>query len=266
MWPIWVLVVFMMIAGGLYTLTVDQLERNRLSAEQTALVDQGRIAEGIVQYTQANGRPPESLDSLGQADGFEHIRGSRHAGQSYVRATGLNDGVWQFERAAAWTVSRKDGGASYRSENACGHGDVATASSWCGSPDGVWHRTETREAYNDQLSSQRVRMMRTLQLLADSYSARQAFPAMGNDGASLAPGSQRTLASLSGYSGSASGCSGVHVWQGIPLDCGALFDYWGGPVLYQYQSSTHVILTTETPFKSASGQPVVIASPLQVQE
>lgn len=266
MFPAVVIVLFLAIAAGVYGLTATQTTRAEGMQEQSALVDQAKIAEGIEQYMAMKGYPPASLDALVQEDGFEHLRSARNRWQKYANGNGLNDGVWQFERAASWTTFRKDGGASYPTENACGTGSVATAASWCGAADGVWFRRETREDYNTAIASQRVRQMRTLQLFADHWTARQSFPSTGNDGAGLGAGQQRSLAQLAGFTGAATTCAGVFVWQGIPLDCGALFDHWGSPVIYQFQSTTSIVLTTETPFRAANGIQVVIATPLSVQE
>lgn len=266
MWVIWLTAGFLALVAGLVTLTNNVKEDTARRQESVMQADQGSIAEGIEQYTKIHGQAPANLDALTATDGFEHLRAARNPWQRYERSQVINDGVWNFQRAAAWTVVRRDGAGSYRTENACGTGDVATAQAWCGKADGTWYRIESKESYNDEMSMQRTRMMRTLQLFADAWTASQAFPAQGNDGASLGPGQQRSLATLAGYYGAADACTGVYVWRGIPLDCGALFDTWGKPVKYQYQSPTLIVLTTETPFTAADGMPVVVATPLQVQE
>lgn len=266
MWVTWVTAVFLALMAGLVSLIAGVRKETAAREDAMAQADQVQIAEGIERYIQLNGEAPPDISTLMDADGFQHLRAARNPWQRYERSATISDGVWQFQRAAAWTAIRPDGGATYRSENTCGTGDVGSAQAWCGSADGTWYRNETKERYNQEMSAQRIQMARTLQLFADHWTAKQAFPSTGNDGAVLSGGQHRALASLAGYQGAAGSCTGVHVWSGIPLDCGALFDVWGQPVKYQFQSPTLMVLSTETPFKAADGLPVVVATPLQAQE
>ncbi|MEL5920659.1 hypothetical protein [Stenotrophomonas maltophilia] len=263
---LWVVAVFLAAAAAVMALIGNERDATEYTRKENRLDQQHQIAQGIDVFVQLNGRPPVDLEELTGTPGLEHLRTARNAWQRYETSGQLVDGTWQFQRAAAWTAVREDGGVSYRNENRCGSGNVATSASWCGATDGDWYRYETRETYNEQMSQQRARMTRTLQLFADYWSTHQAFPFRGNDGGVLGAGGQRSLASLAGFSGTAGNCGGVYVWAGIPLDCGALFDHWGRPVKYQYQSPLLMVLSTETPFLAANGRPVVIATPLQVQE
>ncbi|CAD7740048.1 hypothetical protein LMG31884_46180 (plasmid) [Xanthomonas hydrangeae] len=266
MYPFFIVALFLALCGALVNVVMKKDARTDSMRQQRMRTDQARVAEGLDRYITERGQAPPSLDALAATPGFEHVRGSRNQWQGYVASGTLNDGTWRYQRAAAWSVRRKDGGTNYPNENECGTGSAASASSWCGSKDGTWYRNESRGTYANEITQQRIKQQRTLQLLADQWTARQEFPAKGNDGVTLASGQQRTLASLVGYTGSATTCTGVYVWAGMPLDCTALYDVWGGPVGYQYQSSRYIVLVSEAPIQTASGNNVLVASPLQVQE
>lgn len=266
MYPAFVVALFLVLAAVLSSVAMKFDARTDTLRETRMRVEQTRIAEGLDRYVVENGTMPATLDALVGTPGYEDLRSSRNPLQGYAASGTLNDGTWRFQRAATWTVFRKDGGTSYRTDNACGTGDVATAASWCGAKDGVWYRAESRETYADEISQQRVRQQRTLQLFADHWTANQRFPRVANDGASLAVGQMRTLQAMVGFGGNARNCNGVFVWAGIPLDCTALFDLWGNPVGYQYQADNYMVLASEAPFANAAGQTVVVASPLQVQD
>lgn len=265
MYPAFVVALFMLMASMLISLVgkfdarTDYMRQSRIRVEQT------RMAEGLAAYRAEKGAMPASLDALVATPGYEHLRSYRNQWMQYAVSGTLNDGTWRFERAAMWTVLRKDGGATYATENACGTGDVSSADSWCGAKDGTWYRVESREFFADEIAQEKVRQRHTLQLLADYWTAKQSFPRVGNNGVTLASGQLAALPALVGYTGTAANCSGVYTWMGIPFDCGALFDVWGSPVGYQYQNDAYVILASEAPFASSAGVRVIVASPLKIQ-
>jgi hypothetical protein len=265
MYPAFVVALFMLMASmlvslvGQYSSRTDYIRQSRIRVEQT------RMAEGLAAYRAEKGTMPASLDALIAEPGFEYLGSYRNQWMGYAVSGTLTDGTWQFERAAMWTARRKDGGATYATENECGTGDVYTAQSWCGAKDGTWFRVESREFFPDEITQEKVRQRRTLQLLADYWTAKQSFPRVGNNGVTLASGQLAPLPALVGYTGTAATCSGVYTWMGIPFDCGALFDVWGSPVGYQYQNDAYVILASEAPFASATGVRVIVASPLKIQ-
>lgn len=265
MYPAFVVVLFMLLGSVLVDLASKYNGRTEVLRQGRIRVEQTRIAEGLVAYREEFGSLPATLDALASTPGYEHLRSYRNAWQRYATTGALNDGTWQFHRAATWTAIRKDGADSYASENACGTGGFAAAASWCGSKDGTWHRIETRETFSDEISLEKIRQRRTLQLFADYWTAKQDFPRVGNNGVTVATGQLAALPALVGYSGTASTCTGIYTWMGVPFDCAALFDVWGNPVGYQYQSSSYVILASEAPFSTAAGVRVIVASPLKIQ-
>lgn len=265
MYPAFVVVIFLLLASAITAVTGKYNERTEAMRQERIRVEQTRIAEGLQAYRAETGNLPASLDALQIVPGFEQLRSYRNQWQQYVATGALNDGTWQFHRAATWTVVRRDGGANYALENACGAGGVLSAQSWCGSKDGTWHRIETKETFADEVTQEKVRQRRTLQLFADYWTAKQDFPRTGVNGLTLGVGQLAALPALVGYTGSASNCAGVYAWMGIPFDCAALFDVWGNPVGYQYQNSAYVILASESPITLATGSRLIVASPLKIQ-
>jgi len=266
MYPAFVFALFLALCALLTNLTLAYQQRTDDTRTRRVRVQQTRMAEGIDRYVVQAGGPPASLDALTAAPGFEDLRGQRNQWQGYAVSPSLDDGVWKYQRAAAWAVIRKDGGATYATDNACGVGSVTTAPSWCGKNDGVWYRYETKQDYNKEIAQQRMRQQRTLQMLADYWSSHQTFPNTGNDGVAIAAGGARSLALLAGYAGNATNCTGVHIWSGIPLDCAAMFDLWGNPIAYQYQSPTFIQLASESPIRTTDGSALFIGSPLEIKE
>ncbi|WNH54794.1 hypothetical protein [Stenotrophomonas oahuensis] len=265
MYAAFVTAVFAMMATVMINVAIKYDSRTETMREGRIRAEQARIAEGIIAFTDERGRPPSSLDELVATVGFEQLRSSRNEWQKYQMSGLLNDGTWRFERAASWTAIRKDGAVGYASENSCGSGGLSDAASWCGSPGSVWHRVETRERFSDEIAQEKYRQRRTLQLLADYWTTRQAFPRTGVGGQTLATGQLLPLPVLVGYSGTAATCTGVYTWMGLPFDCAALFDVWGNPVGYQFQNDRYVLLASEAPFSTADGQRVIVASPLNIQ-
>lgn len=262
MYPILVLALAIWFTTIMDSLTIQNRElasRYRSWSKQQQLVG---IAENIEQFYQEHGDFPASLTTLAAATGFEQVRGLADAWQTYAISPTLSDGVWQFSRAALFSQdpSRGTTSAQYLATNACGTGSFDTATSWCGSRDSRWYRRETRERYNDEIMTQRVRMMRTLQKFADYYNSNTSFPATDHLNAALGVGSITALATLAGYAGTATGCTGAYVYHGVPIDCADMYDLWGNAVGYQFESAKRVILVSETPIVNHSGNRVVVAS------
>lgn len=227
----------------------------RLKAENAnAAVSQ--LSGALGQYAEENGAYPASLSALASAAGFEYVRPDAASTTAYGYSTtsGITDGVWQFSRAAVFTLKFNQGQttASYITTNACGSGSATTASSWCGSNDSFWARRETRERNVPDLVAERLRQQRLMQKLVNSYNANQVFPNPG--------GSYSDFASLAGYAGTAKTCTGVFVWNAVPLDCGDLYSVWGTPSYLNYLSEQHIAIVSESNVKDASGNLINVAT------
>lgn len=232
------------------------LYRSRLVTMQTIA-----MAENIEQFYLEKVAFPATIDALGSTAGFEHSRSLKNAWQGYAVSPTISDGVWQFSRAVLISndPSRGIDAAAYLGANACGVGGYDTATSWCGSPKGQWFRRESRERYNDQMATQRVRMVRVLQKLTDYYNKAGKFPDKDSGGSALAANSINALSTLGGFAGAADTCSGTYTYMGVPIDCGDMYDLWGNAIGYQFVGAKHIVLISETPILNDSGDRVLVA-------
>ena len=221
------------------------------------------LAENIEQYALENSNYPATLTILKDTPGFTHTSGLNDNWQGYKVSSPLTDDAWQYKRAALTSNNPATGtdAASYLTANTCGTGTFDTASSWCGSATGEWFRTETREKYNDQIATQRIRMGRLLQKLANYYNANTQFPSKDNSNTALAVNNTTKLTDLIGASAlTATNCTGERSYQGVPIDCNDLFDIWGTPIGYQFMGIKHIVLISESPIKDQTGTRIVIGA------
>ena len=261
MYPILVLAIAILLAmlmDGVAGQNRDLIQLYQSRLRQMQLV---ALAENLDQFYLETATLPANIAALSASDGFQHVRGLVNTWQGYAVSPTLNDGVWQFSRAVLFSNDPTKGttAAAYLAANACGTGGFDTALSWCGSKDSQWFRLETRERYNEQITTQRVRMVRLLQKLSNYYNANGKFPDKDNLNIPLAPNSMTRVATLAGYGGTARNCSGTFTYMTVPIDCGDMFDLWGNPVGYQFISSKRVLLVSETPIYNNSGNRVVVA-------
>lgn len=224
------------------------------------------LAEGLERYASEFGNLPVTLATLTATPGYEHLRAQLDTWQHYAVSGDLTDGVWTFQRAALLSFSRTAGltPAAYLAANACGGGDFASATAWCGRRDSLWFRRESRDDYPRLILAQRLKLHRTLQKFADHFSAAQAFPAKDASNNPLLGNSATAFPVLAGYAGTARNCSGNFIYQGIPLDCDELYDLWGNPVGYQFLATKHIALVAETPMFNAAGTRIVLAADFNV--
>lgn len=220
------------------------------------------MAENIEQYFLEKAVFPASIPALSATRGFEHSRALVDNWQGYAVSPTIADSVWQFNRAVLFSNDPSKGVnvASYLASNSCGAGGYDTATSWCGAATGRWFRRETRERYNEQISTQRARMSRLLQKFTDYYNTNGKFPDKDSGGTALGLNSISNIAALAAFGGSAGSCSGTFTYMGVPIDCGDMYDVWGRVIGYQFVSSKHVLVISETPIFNNSGNRVVVAA------
>lgn len=220
------------------------------------------MAENIEQYAVENAAYPASLPVLQAASGFEQTKSLTNTWLGYGVSGNITDGTWTFTRAVLVINDPSKGvsTAQYMTNNACGVGSYSAATSWCGAATGKWFRRETRETYPSKITTQRARLNRLLQKFGDYYNTGGSFPDKDAANVALGANSINTLASLVSYAGTASGCTGTFSFLGMPVDCGDMFDLWGNPVGYQFVSSKHVLVTSETPIYDNLGNRVVVSA------
>ena len=225
-------------------------------------MDVTSLAENVAQYFLETNTFPTSLAALAATPGFEQARGMEDSWEGYAVSPAIADMTWDFQRAVLESNDPSKGidAATYLATNNCGTGGYDTAISWCGSPTGLWYRSETRENYAAQISTERGRMHRFEQKLAEYYNANQSFPDKDSGGTSLGADSVTTLAALASFGGTADTCSGTFSYMGVPVDCADIYDLWGQPIGYQFMNSKHIVLVSEPPIFNNLGNRVVVAS------
>lgn len=262
MYPLLALAISVLIALFMDGIAVQYRDLSQRYQSQIRQMQVVALAENMEQFYIETTSLPADLGSLASSFGFEHNRGNLDSWQGYAISPVLNDGIWEFTRAVLFSKNPTTGvtPAIYLASNACGTGSFDSALSWCGSKDSRWFRRETRERYNDQITTQRARMIRMLQKFSDHYNVHSSFPQKDNLGVDLALNSISKLSTLVGYSGTAANCSGTFNFMNVPVDCGDMFDQWGGHIGYQFVSKKRIMLTSETPIFNASANRVVVAS------
>lgn len=262
MYAIVVVAMLLGLASALAAQCGHYLDLTRHYAASVRRSQQVQLAENLAQFRLEHGAYPVSPVALANTVGYEHVRSVLNPWQGYALSVTLADGVWRYQRMVTFTQDPSGGvtTSSYLAANACGTGSFAMADSWCGARNSTWFRQESREEYNDAVSNERARLRRTLQKLADAYSAQGSFPARDNAGVPLVAGNTYTLSALSGYAGTAATCREVYVWRGVPLGCEDLFDAWGREVGLAFTSAQSISLISETPIINAAGTPLVVAA------
>lgn len=224
------------------------------------------IAENIQQYYNENSAFPSNIETLSASVGFRQTRSLTNAWQGYALSPTIADSAWQFQRAVFFSNDPSKGvdATAYLAINTCGTGNATSAQSWCGAATGKWFRSETREQFNEKISTQRVRMGRVLQKFADYYSATQKFPNKDKSDATLIDNSVLKISALSGFNGNATSCgagnSSTYQFMGVPIDCADMFDIWGNAIGYQFINAKHIVLISETPIYNNSGTRIIVAS------
>lgn len=228
---------------------------SRLSARE---VDFSVLSKDIEQYRRETGAYPASIAALGAVVGHEHIKPSDSVAVSYTTTTGLTGALFTYDRAALVTQDLLDAQAesSVFGSNTCGTGTVATASRWCGRERDQWWLAESQQFAPDDMTRQRMRLVKTARKFALYYTAFTSFP---NPGAS-----QVTLAAQVGFSGAANSCTGQYNWSGIPLGCDDLFSSSGLDVTYTYTDSKTIELSVPSSYRTQSGTMIALSVPFSL--
>lgn len=226
----------------------------------------GEVASAVRRYKEIYGTYPASLAALAGAGGFEHLKpllasvGTNALGY-VVTSAPVSDGVWRFDRAVIFTVKVQAGetAAAYTAVNYCGTGDIASATSWCGSPDSYWARNEGRDRYVPDLIAERLRQHRLIKKFTEAYNSGSDgnFPDVGSEYAQLT--------SLVGFGGNARSCTGTYQWKGIPLDCDDLYSVFGTPTVINQITRKHIALLSESAVKDASGSLINVATDMHLE-
>lgn len=200
--------------------------------------------------------------NLSTVSGYEYLRSSYPGQFQYAASASVVDPVWTFSRLGIWFESPVDavGPSNYPESgfNSCGSGSLFVAQSWCGRPNSIWARIETRESISASLLAEKQRLVRVMRKFVQRYSADQKFTLLPN-------GSLVTLPALVGYAGNASNCSGFFVYNKIPFSCEDLFNHWGAPIALNFVNTERMALVSRTRIQNSAGGYIRLAEEINLE-
>ncbi|CAG0985833.1 hypothetical protein RHDC4_02179 [Rhodocyclaceae bacterium] len=229
------------------------------------------LAAGINNYYIETNTFPASFAALGAATGYEYLRNTARPFQSLAIASNLNDGTFTFKRIVVYTQDPyrppyTDTTYLGAANNTCGTGDFATATEWCGpnNANAQWWKQDERDAIAAAVAREKHRLTRLLQKFNawynDDISVSTTPGVLGNNYPDPGATSATLITLVTGFAQTATTCTGIYTWRGIPIDCTDLYSVWGTPTVYNYVSPTHIVLLTKTPYTKADGTALYVST------
>jgi len=263
--PYFILYLFFLLQSLLLLTAARQTELIDALNIQTREMTTKQLATAIDSVYVESGYYPTSFAALAALPGYEYLKNTSRPFQSMAVATNILDPDFKFSRVAVFSQDPYDyplPDAIYlaATNNACGAGDFATSTTWCGSQRSNWWKHETREIISANIARERNRQRRLLDKFTSWYSTSTGNNIYPDPGAAAAALS----ALVAGFAQTATTCTGIYTWQGIPIDCTDLYSIWGTPTVYNYLSRTHVALLTKTPYIKADGTPLYISTEISL--
>jgi len=261
-----VLPLFLIAVMGLFGYLASNLlhQYEDLIAAYTKRSNQVRmihLSESLDRYIKETGLYPASMNAFQSVAGYEQTAGLMNSWQGYAVSPAIVDANWTFKRMVLFANDPTIGvtQADYLAANHCGSGGYDTALSWCGSQKSMWYSRDERDDYQAAINNDRARTNRLSKKFVEYSNGYSTYPTLDKNNLSLGTNSLTSLATLAGYTGTASNCTGQYQYQGIPIDCSDMFNGWGKARAYQFFDSSHVMIVSETPIINASGTPVIIS-------
>lgn len=228
------------------------------------------LAAAVDSYYAETNAYPASIAALAATTGYEYLRTTARPFQSLATASNLDDTVFKFNRVVVYTqdpyaTPLTDAEYLDASNNACGSGAFATGTDWCGSNNSQWWKHESRDNISLLIGNERQRLFRVLHKFNawynDDITVSTVNGVFGNNYPNPTPATAAPLTLLvAGFAQTATTCAGIYVWKGIPLDCSDLYSIWGTPTVYNFISSSHIVLITKTPYKNSDGTALYVST------
>ncbi len=241
-------------SAAMSTSALDGITRDAEKSADNALATAGaRLKQASI-----NNALPNTIDGLVGAGEVAHpwLR--------YAVARGVSDGTWRFDRAILYVA--KPGTAAEATDlltatNACGAGAFGSAASYCLAVSIPSVRVQGNDAATTVVSATKNALNRTMRKMLSSYYRSGLFPATSPTTGALTPGQSVSVASFVGYTGTAAGCTGIHYFVDVPMDCTDLFEgQSGNPVLYHYVNNNQAGLFVQSRLQRSNGEFVVIGT------
>lgn len=263
------LLLFLIIQSLLLLTSAKKMDLVDAMDTQVREMSTRQLAIGINNVYLETGSYPASAAALVAVPGFEYLRNTARPYQSVALATNLDDTVFKFNRA---TVFSQDPYATpltdvaYLASNSCGTGGFTTAITWCGATtdSSQWWKAESRDAIPANLTRERKRLRRLLDKFTHWYNGDTSISTTngvwGNNYPNPGVAAAALTALVNGFAQTATTCTGIYTWHGIPIDCTDLYSIWGTPTAYNYISAGHVTLVTKTPYTTSAGTALYVSS------
>lgn len=228
-----------------------------------------QLASATNSYYLEIGTYPASFTALAATSGYEHLRNTSRPHQYLATATNIDDGVFKFNRISVFTqdpYGRPLTSANYllAANNTCGTGTFAAGADWCGSETTQWWKHETRDNIQSELALERKRLRRVLEKFNAWYNGDASVSTIsgiwGNNYPDPGAASAKLSTLVSGFTQTATTCTGIYTYSGIPIDCTDLYSIWGTPTVYNYLSSSRVALLTKSPYTKSDGTPLYVST------
>lgn len=240
---------------GLLDSTANSLrERNTYNA----LVS---LARGIESYRHYRGQYPVDIPSLLSAKGYSHHRFNydKLPNLTYAVVT-LTDGTLTYQRVLLATQDPLSAisNIQYLQANHCGVTDFSQSDDFCPDPNSLFYLADNRGALS------RTRILATMRLDSTLHTiGNKARNGLSDLAGVLTSGDSTELATAFGYFGTPSTCTGTYTTDDIVLSCADLFNPWGQPVIYHYESPTNVKVETSIPVLKADGTTIAVIRDIQ---
>lgn len=211
------------------------------------------VAEAVETYRLEHFDFPPDLDTVAALPGYEYIKPYVDAQVNpdlpnlrYTVSGVLTDSAWEFKRAVLYIDN--SAAQNFLSTNKCGTGDATTAASWCADGENaLWNKLETRSSFNNDLADERHRQRALLQRVVNYRNETGGYPAIS--------GSSQTLKDIVGTTLTATTCSGVMSWQGMPVSCEDVFSRWGTETSINYPATKSLAIVADSPVRNSNPTP-----------
>lgn len=267
--PYSVLILFLILQTTLLLVSARQTDLVVAFDKENREISVKQLTAAINNYYVESGTYPATTTALAAMPGYEYLKNIDRSFQSLATTTNLDDSVFKYKRVTVFSQDPYDHPLTDTeyldaTRNTCGTGDFATSTDWCGSTNTKWWKHETRESIQDDLARERKRLHRLLDKFAAWYNGDVTVSTIngvwGNNFPSPGSSAAKLTTLVTGFSQTATTCSGVYTWNGIPFDCTDLYSVWGTPTVYNYVSSSHITLMTKTPYTRSDGTALYVST------
>lgn len=209
------------------------------------------IALNVERYRALQGGYPETLVELYNHPAFNGLRfrGNAIPRLYYARAT-INDGSIIYDRFIIGTVGVLEDSTltSFLEANSCGTNDFEEAGSFCPDKSSTFYIGSAKRLFAQEKAAAVKGADAVLIAFITAYDSE--FSDLGN---SVNAGDTVNIPTSVGYTGTANNCSGTFTIDDVVLSCHELFNPWGNPYFYTYQSEQQIAIQSVMPYQTSDG-------------